>query len=90
MSARKLKINLDSYLDFTAFLRVPAKIGLMNRSVQSTAEPTLHQLLERERSLRIMASTALTVEESAALLALVEHYASLIDRRQLQDDKLSS
>jgi hypothetical protein len=46
---------------------------------------TVQQLLERERSLRVMASTALTVEESTALLVLVEHYESLATERQTQN-----
>ena len=52
----------------------------------SLTDLTVQQILERERSLRIMASTALTVEESTALLVLVEHYASLATERQIQSE----
>jgi hypothetical protein len=54
------------------------KIGL-----KSTDRLTVLQLLERERSLRIMASTALVPEEEKVLLGLAENYASLVTRRQL-------
>jgi hypothetical protein len=56
----------------------------MKNKLQSPSDLTVHQLLERERSLRIMASTALTVEESTALLALVDHYEALATERQVQ------
>jgi hypothetical protein len=60
------------------------KDNLQSRSLQSPGDLTVHQLLERERTLRVIASTALTIEESAALLALVEHYESLVTERQAQ------
>jgi hypothetical protein len=59
----------------------------MNSNSHSLSDPTVQQLLERERSLRMMASTALTVEESTALLALVEHYEALVAERQSQEMK---
>ena len=57
----------------------------MNANLQSPRDLTVPQLLERERSLRAMASTALTIEESTALLALVEHYEGLATERQSQE-----
>jgi hypothetical protein len=54
------------------------KIGL-----KSTDGLTVLQLLERERSLRIMASTALAAEEAKVLLGLAENYESLVTRRQM-------
>jgi hypothetical protein len=42
--------------------------------------------LERERSLRVVASTALTIDESNALLALVEYYEALVTERQNQEE----
>jgi hypothetical protein len=59
----------------------------MNSNWQSPIDPTVQQLLERERSLRMMASTALTIEESTALLALVEHYEALVAERQTHEMK---
>jgi hypothetical protein len=59
----------------------------MNSNWQSPIDPTIQQLLERERSLRMMASTALTIEESTALLALVEHYEALVAERQTHEMK---
>jgi hypothetical protein len=58
----------------------------MRTSPHCPADLTVQQILERERCLRIMASTALTVEESTALLVLVEHYASLATERQIQSE----
>jgi hypothetical protein len=58
----------------------------MSTSPHCPADLTVQQILERERCLRIMASTALTVEESTALLVLVEHYASLATERQIQSE----
>ena len=58
----------------------------MQASFPSIADITIAQLLERERSLRILASTALTIEESHALLALVEHYETLVTERQNQEE----
>jgi hypothetical protein len=54
----------------------------MNDTLQPLGDLTERQLLERERSLRIMASTALTPEESTALLALAEQYESITTHRQ--------
>jgi hypothetical protein len=59
----------------------------MTTNLQSPSGLTVQQLLERERSLRMMASTALTVEESTALLTLVEHYESLVAERQTQQEQ---
>jgi len=56
-------------------------------TLHSPGDLTIQQLLERERSLRKMASTALTHEESTALLALVQHYETLVEQRQLQEMK---
>jgi len=56
-------------------------------TLHSPGDLTIQQLLERERSLRKMASTALTREESTALLALVQHYETLVEQRKLQDMK---
>jgi hypothetical protein len=53
------------------------KIGAL-----STNDLTVLQLLERERSLRIMASTALVSEEASVLLGLAEDYESLVTQRQ--------
>ena len=64
-----------------------ATLGPMNSNWQSPIDPTVQQLLERERSLRMMASTALTIEESTALLALVEHYEALVAERQTHEMK---
>jgi hypothetical protein len=61
----------------------------MNNNLLSPNDPTVQQLLERERSLRMMASTALTIEESTALLALVEHYEALVTERQSQKKEQS-
>jgi hypothetical protein len=58
----------------------------MQASFPSITDLTIAQLLERERSLRILASTALTIEESNALLALVEHYETLVTERQNQEE----
>jgi hypothetical protein len=58
----------------------------MQASFPSITDITIAQLLERERSLRVMASTALTIEESNALLALVEHYEALVTERQNQEE----
>jgi hypothetical protein len=54
----------------------------MNIGLQSTNDLTVLQLLERERSLRIMASTALVSEEASVLLGLAEDYESLVTQRQ--------
>jgi hypothetical protein len=56
-------------------------------TLHSPGDLTIQQLLERERSLRKMASTALTREESTGLLALVQHYETLVEQRKLQDMK---
>jgi hypothetical protein len=58
----------------------------MQASFPSITDLTIAQLLERERSLRILASTALTIEESNALLALVEYYETLVTERQNQEE----
>jgi hypothetical protein len=58
----------------------------MQASFPSITDITIPQLLERERSLRVLASTALTIEESNALLALVEHYETLVTERQNQEE----
>jgi hypothetical protein len=58
----------------------------MQARFPSITDITIVQLLERERSLRVMASTALTIEESNALLALVEHYEVLVTERQSQEE----
>jgi hypothetical protein len=52
---------------------------------QSPGDIAIPQLLERERALRILASTALTIEESTGLLTLVEYYEALVTERQSQD-----
>lgn len=49
---------------------------------QSPGDIAIPQLLERERALRILASTALTIEESTGLLTLVEYYEALVTERQ--------
>jgi hypothetical protein len=59
----------------------------MTSNFTSPGDLTIQQLLERERLLRKMASTALTREESTALLALVQHYETLVDQRQRQETK---
>jgi hypothetical protein len=56
----------------------------MDTHLQSACDLTDGQLLERERSLRIMASTALTLEESTVLLVLAERYESLMAQRQVR------
>ena len=61
---------------------VAMKIGLV-----STNNLTVLQLLARERSLRVMASNALTTEEAKALLALAEDYASLATQRQIHEEE---
>jgi hypothetical protein len=48
---------------------------------------TVLQLLERERLIRVMASSALTTEELNALLALLEQCGSLVSERQGQEGK---
>jgi hypothetical protein len=58
----------------------------MQGSFPSVTDITIAQLLERERSLRVMASTALTIDESNALLALVEYYEALVTERQNQEE----
>ena len=58
----------------------------MQASFPSITDITIAQLLERERALRILASTALTIEESNALLALVEYYETLVTERQNQEE----
>ena len=58
----------------------------MQASFPSITDITIPQLLERERALRILASTALTIEESNALLALVEYYETLVTERQNQEE----
>jgi hypothetical protein len=58
----------------------------MQTRFPSITDITIAQLLERELSLRVMASTALTIEESNALLALVEHYEALATERQNQEE----
>jgi uncharacterized protein YciW len=57
----------------------------MRSHLRSPSNLTVQQLLERERSLRLMASTALTVEELTALLTLVEHYELLVAEHQSQE-----
>lgn len=57
----------------------------MRSHLRSPSNLTVQQLLERERSLRMMASTALTVEELTALLTLVEHYELLVAEHQSQE-----
>ena len=57
----------------------------MKINLQSPGDLTDQQLLERERSLRIMASTALTLEELTALLALAEQYELLVTERQVPE-----
>jgi hypothetical protein len=59
----------------------------MKTRLQFPRDPTVQQLLERERSLRIMASTALTLEETNTLLGLAEHYESLVTKRQIQEQR---
>jgi hypothetical protein len=58
----------------------------MQASFPSITDITIAQLLERERSLRVVASTALTIDESNALLALVEYYEALVTERQNQEE----
>jgi hypothetical protein len=55
----------------------------MKTKFQPTDDITDQELLERERSLRIMASTALTPEELTTLLALAEQYEALVTERQI-------
>ncbi len=50
-----------------------------------TGDLTDQQLLERERSLRVMASTALSLEELTTLLALAEQYEQLVTGRQVPE-----
>jgi hypothetical protein len=57
----------------------------MKTNFQPIGDITDQQLLERERSLRIMASTALTPEEMTALLALAEQYEALVTERQVPE-----
>jgi hypothetical protein len=59
----------------------------MNTDLSSTNDMTIVQLLERERSLRIMASTALTPAEARALLAIAEDYESFATERQTHEKK---
>jgi hypothetical protein len=58
----------------------------MQPSFPSITDITIAQLLEGERLLHVVASTALTIEESNALLALVEHYEALVTERQNQEE----
>jgi hypothetical protein len=58
----------------------------MKTIFQPTSDLTDQQLVERERSLRIMASTALTLEELTTLLALAEQYGSLATERQVPEE----
>jgi hypothetical protein len=58
----------------------------MKTNFQPPGDLTDQQLLERERSLRIMASTALTLEELTTLLALAEQYESLVTERQVLEE----
>jgi hypothetical protein len=51
-----------------------------------TGDISDQQLLERERSLRMMASTALTPEELTTLLALAEQYEALVTERQAPEE----
>jgi hypothetical protein len=59
----------------------------MKTRSQFPKDPTVQQLLERERSLRIMASTALTLDETNTLLGLAERYESLVTERQIQEQR---
>jgi hypothetical protein len=59
----------------------------MNIDLPSTNDMTIVQLLEQERSLRIMASTALTRAEASALLALAEVYETFATERQAHETK---
>jgi hypothetical protein len=58
--------------------------GPMTTKPRSPNEPTIQQLWERERTLRILASTALTLEESTALATLIAYYEALEVERQRQ------
>lgn len=73
----------------TVFALQSLTVGAMKIGLQSTNDLTVLQLLERERSLRIMASTALVLEEASVLLGLAEDYESLVTRRQMDCDKKS-
>jgi hypothetical protein len=66
----------------TVFAPQSLTVGPMKIGVLSTNDLTVLQLLERERSLRIMASTALVSEEASVLLGLAEDYESLATQRQ--------
>ena len=66
----------------TVFALQSLTVGAMKIGLQSTNDLTVLQLLERERSLRIMASTALVSEEASVLLGLAEDYESLVTQRQ--------
>jgi hypothetical protein len=57
----------------------------MNTDLPPTNDMTIVQLLEREQSLRIMASTALTPAEARALLAMAKDYESLATKRQTHE-----
>ena len=57
----------------------------MKTNFRLAGDITDQQLLERERSLRMMASTALTPEESNTLLALAEQYEALVTERQIPE-----
>jgi hypothetical protein len=50
-------------------------------------DPTVLKLLEHERLIRVMASSALTTEELNALLALLEQCGSPVRERQSQEEK---
>ena len=55
-------------------------------TLHSPGDLTIQQLLERERTLRMLAATALTSKESTALLALVAHYEALAAEREGQEN----
>jgi hypothetical protein len=62
----------------------------MTSNFVSSGNPTVQQLLERERALRMLAATALTSKESYTLLALVEHYEAMVAERQGQEKRRHS
>jgi hypothetical protein len=57
----------------------------MKPNFQPTGDLTDLQLWERERSLRVMASTALSLAELTTLLGLAEQYESLVTGRQVPE-----
>jgi hypothetical protein len=80
-------IPADACCSCTAILLNLLVMRSMKADSPPPGDPTVLQLLEHERLIRVMASSALTTEELNALLALLEQCGSPVRERQSQEEK---